>query len=107
MTKSRSLKERTTQLKEEEKILLNDLDAKGGKVKRVLAWSLVAGILGVIAYSIYTSTTSTKSSKKRGKRKKTNAVSDGWWVDTLTEQLGPRLGNWILKEFQRGSGSNK
>lgn len=100
MSKSKKFLEKREELAAKEKLLLGDLDEKGGKIKKIALWSLGAGLVGLIIYGIYKSFEPEPKKKKRKKKSKT-APENNEFVDSAIEQLGPRLGDWILKEFKK------
>lgn len=98
MSKSATYRERERELGEKESLLLDDLNQKNSKVKKILIWSLAAGLVGLVFYGFYRSFTPSSKSKKKKKVKK-NVPGDYPIVDSALEQIAPRIGKWILKEF--------
>ena len=102
MSNSRAYTDKKKELKEKESLILSGFDRGGSRFKQVLLWSLVAGLVGLISWGIYRSVSPSKG-KKKSKKNRKNAPKDIPMIDSILENAAPRLGKWILKEFETKS----
>ncbi len=100
MSKQGAISQRKKELSEKEQLLLGDLGEKGSKLKKIALWALGAGIVGLIFYGIYRSF-SPVPKKKKSKKKHKSPPQNNEFIDSAIEQIGPKIGNWILREFKR------
>ncbi|MEQ9229357.1 MAG: hypothetical protein RIF46_01655 [Cyclobacteriaceae bacterium] len=100
MSKQSAISRRKKELSDKEKILLGDLDEKGSKIKKIALWSLGAGLVVLIIYGVYRSF-APESKKKKSKKKDKSPPKNNEFIDSAIEQIGPKIGNWILREFKR------
>ncbi len=100
MSKQSTISQRKKELSEKEKLLLGDLDEKGSKLKKLALWGLSAGIIALIFYGVYRSLSPAPKKKKSKKKHKTPSQNNEF-IDSAIEQIGPKIGNWILREFKR------
>ena len=97
---SKSIIEKRKQaLKEKERIMLSDIEgSSGSRNKRILLWSLAAGIIAMTGYGIYQATSDHEEIKKTKKKKKKSkgVPKDSEIIDSAIERIGPMVGKWII-----------
>lgn len=101
-SRTTSYKKKSQELAAKEKLLLEDLDSSGGRLKKIALWSLGAGIIALIGWGLYSAFIPGKK-KMRKKKSKKRIPKNYPMVDAWMEQIAPKLGNWILKEFKEPS----
>ncbi len=104
MTKSRTktYQTKSQELAAKEKMLLDDLDTSGGRLKKIALWSLGAGLIGLVFWGLF-SAFSSKEKKPKKKKSKGKVPKNYPIVDSWIEQVAPKVGDWILKEFKNPS----
>lgn len=92
---------RKEELAQKERLLMADMSEKGEKIKKVVKWSLIAGLLALLGYGLYRAFAGDDAPKKKKKKKgKMQPPQDSPWVDDLIEFSAPSLGKWLLKTFK-------
>ena len=103
MSKSGTYQSRKSELAQKEKLSLSDMMEQGDKVKQVLKWSLLAGLIALLGFGLYKSLT---NPPKKKKKKKGNKVAtpifeeDNKIVDSIITYASPIIGNWLLKNVK-------
>lgn len=112
MSKSATYLSRKSELVEKEKLLLSDMTEKGDKVKTVVKWSLIAGLIALLGYGLYKSFAGTppkKKKKNKGKKRDIAPVisDDNKIVDSLITYGSPIIGNWLLNSLKDADSDDK
>lgn len=97
MSNSEAWKNRKEELDQKEQLLLEELNIKSSKTKKIILWSLGTGVITLIGYLGYRAITA-ETPKEKGK---TKSVPTDWpMVGSAIENLGPSLGKWLLKHVK-------
>jgi hypothetical protein len=100
------------ELKAKERVVRADLDDTqrelGGRVKTVLIWAVVAGVIMLVLYGIYNALFgSDKKKKKKKKHRKDGheeeaspAAYPEWLSDDLVQKGASALGSWLVKQLK-------
>ena len=110
MSKSTAYQSRKSELEQKEKLLLSDMSEKGDKVKTIVKWSLLAGVIALLGFGLYRSFTSPPPKKKKKKNKKREYApiieEDNKIVDSLITYGSPIIGDWLLRTLKKDSDSS-
>jgi len=109
MSRSKTWKNKKSELQQKEQMLLEDLNVNGSKVKRIARWSLGTGLAALVGYGIYRAFSTPSSEEiqtrkekreREAKEKKRGNPKDLPYVDSAIENLAPMLGKWLLKQLK-------
>ena len=110
MSKSTAYQSRKSELEQKEKLLLSDMSEKGDKVKTIVKWSLLAGVIALLGFGLYRSFTSPPPKKKKKKNKKREfdpiIEEDNQIVDSLITYGSPIIGDWLMRTLKKDSESS-
>jgi hypothetical protein len=112
MSKSATYQSRKSGLEQKEKLLLSDMNEKSDKVKQVVKWSLIAGLIALLGFGLYRSFSnpSTKTKKKKKGKAKESLLSrddENKVMDSLITYGSPILGNWLLRNLKDSDSADK
>ena len=96
MSNSIIWKNRKEELDQKEQILLEKINLKNPKTKKIVFWSLGSGMLALIGYMVYRAFTV----EEKEKRKKKYVPSAWPIVNSAIENVGSTLGKWLLKQLK-------
>ena len=96
---SRTWRNRKEELKQKEQILLEDLNIKGSRTKKIALWSLGSGVAALVSYGIYRAF-STPPEKPKKKPSKKRVPKNSPIVDSAIENLAPTFGKWLVRQLK-------
>jgi hypothetical protein len=97
MSNSKAWKNRKEELHQKEQLILEELNLKSSKTKKIILWSLGTGFITLIGYLGYRGIS---AETPKGKHKTKTAPTDWPMVDSAIENLAPSLGKWLLKHMK-------
>lgn len=104
MSKSTAYQSRKSELEQKEKLILSDMTESGDKVKQIVKWSLIAGLIALLGFGLYKSLANPPAKKKKKKKsKKTESPQlddDNKIVDSIITHASPIIGSWLLRNFK-------
>jgi hypothetical protein len=110
MSKS-TYQSRKSDLDQKEKLLLSDMNEKSDKVKQVVKWSLIAGVIALLGFGLYRSFTDEPVKKKKKKKHKRDESpmlfeDDNKVVDAMINYGSPIIGKWLLGKVKESPSRN-